>query len=117
MLIDSAFVPLLPLGNPNSLFLELNESKERPRDLLAESPLILISTGFALAMFIWLGGNEFIAINFRNPSLAATLPIIAKFVWLMLLTQITEIVLLVFYPPKPVFRIAWIQLRSNEAGK
>lgn len=71
--------PLLMLGLPMALYYFLTEESNKPRQILMENVLMLFMGGGLLALFLLLGGADYIAYRFSNPSLRHTLKLIAPY--------------------------------------
>lgn len=76
--------PLLMLGLPMALYYFLTEESNKPRQILMENVLMLFMGGSLLALFLLLGGADYIAYRFSNPSLRHTLKLIAPYAIIVL---------------------------------
>jgi O-antigen/teichoic acid export membrane protein len=71
--------PLLTLALPLALYYFLPREPEKERTVLAGNLLLLAGMGMVFTMFLLLGGAKLLAWHFNNPSLEATLKILAPY--------------------------------------
>ena len=83
MLAYTFAAPFIMLGFNQALYYFLPSEKHRPRGVLVENLLLLVSGGLLLTVFLLLGGNELLAWRFGNPKLATTLLLLAPYPLLM----------------------------------
>lgn len=76
----SLLAPFLALGIPQALFFFLPGQAREWRRYLLESLFWVFLVTLAFTLFLFLGGNTFIAGCFHNPNLKKTLPVLLLFV-------------------------------------
>lgn len=84
MLAYTFAAPFVMMGFNRALFYFLPTEKERPRGVLIENLLLLVTGGLLLTIFLLCGGSEWLAQRFNNPKLATTLLILAPYPLLIL---------------------------------
>jgi O-antigen/teichoic acid export membrane protein len=71
--------PFLMLGLPEALYYFLPGERKRSRSVLVENLLLLGFMGGLFSVFLFFGGNRFLAWRFNNPDLEQTLRILAPY--------------------------------------
>ncbi len=84
LLVYTFLSPLLALGFPQALNYFLPRDKTHARSILSGNLLILMSTGLLFFIFLWSGGNRFLAKAFDNPDLSELLLIYSPYALLAL---------------------------------
>jgi len=72
-------VPLLTLGIPMALYFYMPQRTGAARSVLLENLIILSIGAVGFAVFIFFGGNQLLAWQFKNPELAGTLLLLVPY--------------------------------------